>query len=341
MLNNRVLYLDLAKVVSIFFVIVNHTNSRIFLSLQPSFAWFSSLSYFNLSRIAVPIFIMATGALLLGRDEPYGKHLKRFWRAFIVLCAFSFYYYQAGDLHFISFSDLQSTIRYIIEKPTSNALWYMYLYIGIVAVMPFLQRMTSAMSRRDVEVLILLALGVAGVMSLIGHLFKISLYDRTNFTIYCYPVGFLFAGYYINKYITIDRYVFRLLLIALVLSVMMSTLFTYIEFNKGYNYSLYWSYLGSLTVSIASLSFFCVFKFLSSSNKIQLRGDLISSLSGCVFGVYLISDMVMIKTTDYYISLSEKITPFFACLIWQISIALISFAIIFLAKKIKFIRRYI
>lgn len=341
MSKNRVLYLDLAKVVSIFFVIVNHTNSRVFISLQPSFEWFSSVLYFNLSRFAVPVFIMCTGVLLLGREESYTRHLKRFWRAFIVLCIFSFYYYQAGELHFISFPDLQAMIRYVIEKPTSNALWYMYLYIGIVAVMPFLQKMTTSLTKRDVEVLVLLALGVVGTASLVGHLFKISLYERANFTLFCYPIGFLFAGYYIDKYTIYNKLALRLSVALLFISVIVSTLLTYNEFNQGYIYSLYWSYLGSITVTVASLAFFYIFKSIASSQCVQSKTEVIGALSSCVFGVYLVSDMVMIKTYQYYTSLAEEINPFFACIVWQVFIALISFIIIFLVRKIKFIRKYI
>ncbi|HCW0182064.1 TPA: acyltransferase family protein, partial [Citrobacter freundii] len=76
----RVIYIDLLKILAVFLVIVNHTNSSVFVSLQPSITWFSSLVYFFVSKVAVPVFIMATGVLMLGNVSSYSKSYLRIKR---------------------------------------------------------------------------------------------------------------------------------------------------------------------------------------------------------------------------------------------------------------------
>ena len=45
------------------------------------------------SRVSVPCFFMITGALLLGRQEPLEKHIRRLIRFFVVLIVWSLIYW--------------------------------------------------------------------------------------------------------------------------------------------------------------------------------------------------------------------------------------------------------
>lgn len=339
--SGRYFYIDSLKVIAIFLVIVNHTNSSIFINQSPSLEWFSSVAYFYVSKVAVPVFIMCTGALLLSKVDSYKKHMSRVLRGVITLTIASFVYYYIGNGFNVTSENLNSFIHYFINKPTSNAMWYLYLYIGIVSVMPFLQRLSSCMTKRDTEILLFLSLIVPGLASVAGHLMHLSLYERADFFIYSYPIGYLFLGYYINKYS--EGYSIRcgVVLSLFLISTVISTALTYIQFNEGYSVSLYWSFLGSLTIVIPSASIFYLFKRMCDRVQVNSKTAIISTISLCTFGMYLFSDMVMILTGNYYTRLSTSLNPLLSCFIWQVSIFTLSFVASFMARKIPIVKRYL
>lgn len=339
--SGRYFYIDALKVIAIFLVIVNHTNSSIFINQSPSFEWFASVAYFYVSKIAVPIFIMCTGALILSRVDSYRKHISRVFRGVITLTIASFVYYYIGNGFKVTPENLNSFLHYFINKPTSNAMWYLYLYIGIVSVMPFLQRLSNCMTKRDTEILIFLSLIAPGLASVAGHFMHLSLYERADFFIYSYPIGYLFLGYYINKYSEDFSIQSSILFSLFLISTAISTSLTYIQFDEGYTVSLYWSYLGSLTVVIPSASIFYLLKRVSDRGLVDGKSSIISTISLCTFGMYLFSDMVMILTGKYYTRLSTSLNPLLSCFIWQISIFTLAFIASFLARKIPVVKRYL
>lgn len=76
---SRETFLDLLRIIACFLVIVNHTNSVIFLGSSPdSLDWYVSLTYFFISKIAVPIFFMISGYLLLKKEDNYKKAFREF-----------------------------------------------------------------------------------------------------------------------------------------------------------------------------------------------------------------------------------------------------------------------
>lgn len=341
MSSGRYFYIDALKVFAMFLVIVNHTNSSIFISQSPSFEWFASVAYFYASKVAVPVFIMCTGALLLSKVDSYKKHAGRVWRGVITLIVASFFYYYSGNGFHVTPENLNSFIHYFINKPTSNALWYLYLYIGIVSVMPFLQRLAASMTKRDTQALIVLSLIAPGLLSIAGHIMHVTLYERADFFIYSYPIGYLFLGYYINKYSEDISIKSSILLSLFLISTAISTSLTYMQFDEGYTVSLYWSYLGSLTVVIPSASIFYLLKRVSDREMVEGKSSIISTISLCTFGMYLFSDMVMILTGKYYTRLSTSLNPLLSCFIWQISIFTLAFIASFLARKIPIVKRYL
>ena len=90
----RKLNLDVLRIVACFLVIVNHTDNKMLLSLTPSKSWFVSAFIFYICKVAVPLFIMISGAVLLGKEESYKDlYKKRVLKTVLVILIFSFVYY--------------------------------------------------------------------------------------------------------------------------------------------------------------------------------------------------------------------------------------------------------
>ncbi|MBQ5649328.1 MAG: acyltransferase family protein, partial [Clostridia bacterium] len=83
---SRECFLDILRIIACFCVIVNHTNSDVFLNTAPgSITWFVSLAYFFVSKIAVPVFFMISGYLLLGKIDSPKKSFQRIIRILAAL----------------------------------------------------------------------------------------------------------------------------------------------------------------------------------------------------------------------------------------------------------------
>lgn len=90
---------------------------------------------------------MITGANLLGKVDSYRKHTKRILRILLVGILFSFVYYlryvyvSQESVHFVEF------LKLIYHNNITNAYWYLYMYLGILIMMPLLQRMSVYMKK--------------------------------------------------------------------------------------------------------------------------------------------------------------------------------------------------
>lgn len=62
-----IVFIEFLRILSSFLVIVNHSNSDVFQTRVPGPVWFASLTYFYVCRIAVPVFVIIAGYLMLNR----------------------------------------------------------------------------------------------------------------------------------------------------------------------------------------------------------------------------------------------------------------------------------
>lgn len=100
MKNNKVVgrkvYIDFLKIIAIYMVLFNHTETKgfvLFTIARTSKLY--PLYLFNaiFIKIAVPLFLMTSGALLLGKSESYRDLMnKRFFKYLFIYFNFCFWY---------------------------------------------------------------------------------------------------------------------------------------------------------------------------------------------------------------------------------------------------------
>lgn len=339
--NSRKIYIDLIKIIAIFLVIVNHTNSYVFLSLHPSMTWTISIAYFYFSKVAVPLFIMSTGALMLGNVDSYQKHGARFKRMFIVFVLISTFYYYINVIIPVGYKGIITALSDIIQRPSSNALWYLYLYLSIIIAMPYLQRICKTFEMKDEVYFLFLCFLFASAYQLLRYYSGVSFFGGFELSIFTYPIGYLFAGHFIHKFVPKNRLYLMISLLTLLSSLVFSVIISYFNYLKDSNDYLFWSNISLPNVVFMSLSLFYITKYFSESIDTKFTGKAISSISACTFGIYLASDFVLIKTQSYFMNLSTLIKPFISCVAWQISIFIICFIIIKAVRSVPIVRRYI
>lgn len=334
------------RIIACFFVIVNHTNSVIFKSSDISVTWFISLVYFYISKVAVPIFIMISGYTLLHKEDSWSKTFKRFLRILICLILFSFVYYlnYLGTEQYPTFNILQFFTT-IWNKQITTAFWYLYLYMGIILMLPFLQKVSKIMAKKDFHILFAVSLIVFGILPIIEHYFpQLKLCRYFEIPIFTTSICLMFIGEYFYRYFKKNKNVFLLSICICMFMQMFNVVATYYEYIKsnGENYLFFENRNLAPNVITAVCIFYIVFclkdKIDSLSNSIKKSFIYIGD---CTFGIYLLSDLIRAESLWIYKEISAGMYCMFAMLIYQCFVFITGLAIVSLLKLVPGIKKII
>lgn len=198
----RKVYLDMIKVVAIFMVLYNHRSTYTLAAscvggIKPIFIQALAL----LCRCGVPLFFMASGVLLLGKNESFGYILKhRVVRILIVMviCAFIKIW---GDF----------SVKNYIDAFFTKLNWYLYAYLDYLFMIPFIRMIAQHTTKELTKVYIIL---VTLFYSINGCLIYANYYTglidfapiyNTQFASLCWGIIFALTGYFINLYENSNR----------------------------------------------------------------------------------------------------------------------------------------
>ena len=125
----------------------------------------SDFLWYALSKIAVPVFVMVSGACLLGREDTYRKCFGRFLRIVGTLVVFSAVYFIAntGSLNPGAF------LKAVWTEGITDSFWYLYFYAGLMLMLPLFQRLSANMRGHDALYLIGLCFGLDAFWPLVVH----------------------------------------------------------------------------------------------------------------------------------------------------------------------------
>lgn len=319
----RKTYIEIMRIIAAFFVIVNHTTVDVFLNKSEplSFTWFFSVAYFFLSKIAVPVFFMIMGGLLLNKIDKPKKSVERVVRMVIVTVLFSLVYYIKANYNCAETLTVSAFLHKIITFRTTNAYWYLYAYIGLLVALPLMQRMAQAFSKKAIQYLIIISVGVFGLVPLIDIFFHIPIHHDLTDPLFPVHIGVVFLGYYIEKYMKIDKTTFWGALLIFISMISLQVLFTYtfyLENPQSYLTLDNWKYL---TIVLSSVCFYIMFKYLSTVvNTKESVSKILCYLGSLTFGIYLASDFMMELTRKMFNNMCTEINVLLAVFIWQVII---------------------
>lgn len=288
----RKIWIDYLKVIAAFAVIAIHISSPYYKEVDPMNApeWWLANIMNAFSRFCVPMFVMISGALILGRDEsPKDFYMKRalrlvpailFWSAFYM--AFRYFYLED---HTKIFRDLKGGI--ILSGRAYYHLWYLSMFLCLMAFVPLLNSfiLGKKPGARDMY----LVAGVTGLFMLLSQISSIekAFFDETFkwFNQVPWFVGYLLLGYLIQQYhehIRVNNYV---LFGTFLLCGAIGVVGNYIAVRNG----IVMDYLilsnTNILTMIMTLSLFTLF----AKNAARLPDlKIISMLSIASFGIYLI-----------------------------------------------------
>lgn len=208
--DKRVGYFDILRIVSIFFVIVIHvTSAGLHLCETATPTWNVNWLLNSVSRWAVPVFFMVSGALFLepSRELTLKKlYKKSIFHIVVCIIVWGFFYslldqYIYGTL---SAKSVPVAVYGIVTGNTGYHLWFLYTLVMLYIAVPLFRLITCHGSKRQLEY----ALVVWAIFSLlIGQIntlgedvgLGVNLLPYSPFVIAGYG-GYFLLGYYLTAY---------------------------------------------------------------------------------------------------------------------------------------------
>ena len=284
----RVYYFDFLRVLGVFAVIILHIAASKWYSTDiNTFEW-QVINFYDSApvRWAVPVYVMISGALFLGRDIPikrlYSKNILRIVTAFLF---WSFIYAARG---YIKTGNFIGMLKNFISGPFH--LWFLFMLTGLYIVIPFMRRIAESelLTKYFLALSFIFVFMLPPIITLIkffapnhGNFIKNFINSFSPQLVLGYS-GYFLLGYYLNK-INISprltRFIYILGIIGFVGAIFMSVSASLIR-NKPN--STFYSPL-SINALFESIGIFVLFK-----KKFNWQSKIIRRLSQYSFGAYLV-----------------------------------------------------
>jgi len=278
----RDLNLDILKIFACFIVIVFHVGYSLqFVSVK------TFILIWGLTKPAVALFILTTGALLIGRQDTWRKTAQRIFRVAVPLVLLNLLYWLKAAWPNISLGGLWQFIKAFCAGTRSETfhLWYLYVLIGLYLIMPVLQKAARAMTEKDNIVFVSVFLVLPSVMPFLIHYLNIKV-SETIFQLTAYA-AYLPAGFWLAR----KKFSFRARLILLgvyAVSVICNYFLLYSVFKSG-AFPGDFDTITHLPMLASSLTLFILFNAIPTARLVQTKAaKWITEISKTTFGVYLI-----------------------------------------------------
>jgi len=331
------------RVIALFAVIVLHTASLLLMDYKkaPLGDWLVADFYNALTRFAVPVFVMISGALLLHREYELGDFLKRrlsrvvwpflFWS--FVYIGYSWY---NEDIAFTA--DAWANTKVILHQLKYGAfyhLWYVYMLIGLYLFIPIISKFVRNAAEKEILYFLLVWYVVMIFSQPYLSRFQPTI-DLHYFTGY---LGYLVLGHYLAYKELPQKLLKTWLIIFFLVFLAGITTGTYIiTFNTNALSTIMYEPLGPFIVLFSSGIFLLarVTAFKLPKSLIKVR-DLAGGLS---LGIYLCHALFLTLLDNWGISY-KLCTPILSIPITALICFVLSFALMFLLSKLPVIGKYI
>jgi surface polysaccharide O-acyltransferase-like enzyme len=300
--SNNIQWLDTLRALAMLGVIVIHISSPLVnmsYGENMHYWWIGNIADSTV-RFAVPVFLMLSGATLLGKEYKLGEFYKRrFTRVLMPFLFWMIVYWAYRWLMLKTWQqphELQAILSWagklFLKEGISKHFWYVYLIVFIYLFVPFLGKGLRIMNQFVISsILFLWIILTFAFKSVPLNMYSWSGDYGSKFGGYFLYTGYLMLGYYLIKLPVYSRKIRYLAAIIFILSVAVSAVCTYFFSHKAHKIDLsMYSYLSVNTI-IQSIALFMWIKDTSIKNKyISL---VLSTISSYSYGIYLVHIMII------------------------------------------------
>ncbi len=322
------------RVLSTIAVVFIHTSGGALFKLGqiPSATWWSANLISGFGRFTVPVFVMISGALLLGKEIELFVFLKkrflRVWLPFTVWVVVYIGYHNIFEHNPISFKN--AFLGYLTGgNGQYGHLWFIYMILGLYLFTPIINYFILKATFLEIQYLLIISFISTSVFLLINQLLGLKLkLDIGNFGGY---LGYFVAGYYLNKIdIKLNKYWFLLLFAVGYLVTILGTF--WFSTNSGKFLGYFYDYF-SLNSVVMSLSIFIFFKM---AFNVEFLPKLMEPLDKASFGIYL-AHLLIINILSRKMAINWAWYPPYLGIVTHACLTvLISFVLVWSISKLPF-----
>jgi len=322
------------RIVAMFLVVILHTTSPMLMAYGkvPDNYWLIADFYNALARFGVPVFVMITGALLLGRDYEPGDFLKRrLWRIIPPFLFWSLVYvaYAWYDEDIAFTNDVWLNVKIVLHQLKFGAsyhLWYVYMLIGLYFIIPILSKFVRNASEKLIVYFILLWL----IVMLISQPYLVRYNPQIDLHYISGYIGYLVLGYYLaTKQFPawLNARWFGLIFLLSLIVIVAGTYITCIS-TKGLT-TLFYEPISPMIVLLSG-SIFMVFRL--SAVRLSPKIKKFTNFAGAyTYGIYLSHAFILniLGDPDYHLNIDYKLCtplvsiPFTALVCYGLSLLLV------------------
>jgi surface polysaccharide O-acyltransferase-like enzyme len=332
---SRLLWVDVLRVAGAFLVVLAHIETW---GAGPALG---NAFFYIVSRIAVPIFFMVSGYLLLSKQEDWWVFLKK--RASKILIPFFFWSIIYDIYRNNAFIDSGVTLTAvydlflrILDGPRASHLWYLYSLIGLYFFTPILRLFVDRARNRDLLYFIGLWFFVIPILSIVNAFTRIRFDFDLQFA--AGYVGYFLLGLYLGRLRTTPRRVWWTLGL-LAASLGFSFAVFYFQIPPQDNEAVFRSY-PSLNIILMSCAAFILLKAAGEKFPARFTG-ILKVFSDAGFGIYLVHMLVLYWLGSGWKALGfeTRAGPSYIVIpLVAVTAFLVSFAITYVLRKIPILK---
>ncbi len=340
----RLLWIDILKFLAITGVILIHVSSLL-LSKEYLFtsSWYQAVGINSLSRFAIVLFIMASGYLILRKQQPLSKipeRLKKilipfiFW--LIIYAVIKVFVKQDLGLQWNMF-DLTIYIVKGFLNPTDIAIqfWYVYMILGLYILSPILSRWIQNAPIKEIEYFILIWI----ICSTLQFL-EIDSILIDYFRYFTGAIGYFVLGYYLsvkNSSVLKNRFNGVILFAAGSLITVIGTVTLSVITQDQ---SLFFIKLGDITpgACLQAIGLFIIIKNTNFKNLSVRTKRIIRKISEESYGVYL-SNILVINLLEQLNLINITGFTSIEIILYSVVVLLVSYACVGFMNNIPVLRK--
>ena len=348
---------DVIRVIAIILVIFNHTGTdgykyfTLFFDQKTmaatSWIYFPLLLISIFCKIAVPLFFMISGALLLGKDENYLTIFRqRVCKYILVLFFFSGFYYIINFKFKFGLGSFKDFLSTVYSNGIIIPFWFLYAYIAFLLILPLLRRLVADMNCKDYYYLFTLALVFQSFIPVAQYFicFDVVTLNKNlspgSFigTTVLYPV----LGYGITNYPIQRKHKKTLQAAAIVLFVPVIGLTYFNMMATGRIDEASFAKFFPCCTLIQTLSVYIAIcdlvweKSIFTQSKVK---NILNIMGSCVFGVYLLHPAFLNWMRIFYKTVLAVLPPFLSCWIYVFAVFFICMLLTYILKKLPGIKK--
>lgn len=342
-MTDRTVYFDYLRVFATFAVMITHISAQNWYTTDVnSFEWQVFNFFDSIVRWGVPIFVMISGSLFLGREIP----LRKLYSKYIFRMVISFFVWA---VIYAIFTQGNIVDRLLVIVQGEYHMWFIFMIIGIYMCMPIIKPIVET----DVKVKYYLILAfvfafvvpevttlindfgdeliIKGVGVIAGDINKMNMHIVFGYASY------FVLGYYINK-INLSK---RQRILIYVLGILGFTFTVVVDLIVAIKTQVYCNhYYGDFDVNVLfeSIAVFVWFKY--KKYNLHRLNSFIQKLSKYSFGAYLVHALVIKQLFIRFGLNTLSFNAVFSVICIGVLVFTVSFVISAILNQIPVVRKY-